>query len=130
MEERDRTILLVEDDEELRAVVARALRARGHRLEEAGSMEAAAAALEAGARPGLIVLDLNLPGDTGWDLLRGSAYADAGRPPVLVTSALTVRRSQLDAFGVAGYLSKPFPMETFICVVERLLSGEPIREIV
>jgi CheY-like chemotaxis protein len=130
MEKEMRAILLVEDDEELRAVLSRALRGRGQSLEEAWSAEEAEAALEAGLRPGLVVLDLNLPGATGWDLLRANAYADAGSPPVLIVSAITVRPSQLARFKVAGYLAKPFPLETFICVVERLLAGEPVREIV
>ena len=64
--------------------------------------------------PALVLLDLNLPGDTGWDLLRGPALAAAGSPPVVITSATTVSPTPLAEFGVAGYLPKPFPLETLV----------------
>ena len=59
-----------------------------------------------------MILDLNLPGDTGWDLLRGSSLAAAGSPPVIIASATTVSPRRLAEFDVAGYLPKPFPLET------------------
>ena len=75
-------------------------------------------------RPALVLLDLNLPGDTGWDLLRGLAMAAAGSPPVIITSATTVSPRRLAEFRCAGYLPKPFPLETLIATVERLLNSE------
>ena len=72
-------VLLVEDDESLRRIVARHLRGHGFVVEDVGSAEDAAAALERGLRPKLVLLDLNLPGDTGWDLIRGPALAAAAR---------------------------------------------------
>ena len=77
----------------------------------------------AGLRPALVLLDINLPGDTGWDLLRGPALAAAGSPPVVVASATTVSPRRLAEFGVAGYLPKPFPLETLVATIERLLDA-------
>jgi DNA-binding response OmpR family regulator len=114
------SILIVEDDEPLRAILARHLRARGHRVHEAISAEAAADALRGGIRPGLVLLDINLPGETGWSLLRGDALAAAGDPPVVVASATTVDPRRLREHGVAGYLPKPFPLQTLLAVIERL----------
>src|SRR6478609_41263 len=94
-----RQLLIVEDDESLRRIVVRHLRAQGYRVAEADSAEAAVEALEGGLRPEVVILDLNLPGDTGWDLLRGPALDAAGRPPVIITSATTVSPKWLDAFG-------------------------------
>ena len=82
-----RGILIVEDDESLRRIVARHLRARGYEVEEAASAEDATGALDDGLRPGVVILDVNLPGDTGWDLLRGRAFTAAGSPPVVITSS-------------------------------------------
>ena len=118
------TILLIEDDESLRRIVAGHLRGRGFRVEEAVSAEAAVASLQDGLRPALVLLDLNLPGDTGWDLLRGPELAWAGSPPVVITSATTVNPKRLAEFEVAGYLPKPFPLETLIATIERLLTSE------
>jgi DNA-binding response OmpR family regulator len=124
MAERGRAILIVEDDESLRRIVARHLRGLDHEVVEAASAEAAAAELWHGLRPGVVLLDLNLPGDTGWDFLRGPGLADAGSPPVVITSATTVSPRRLAEFQVAGYLPKPFPLETLVATVDRLLGQE------
>ena len=117
-------LLIVEDDETLRQIVARHLRARGYTVTEAASAEDAAQSLRSGRRPALVLLDLNLPGDTGWDLLRGRALADAGSPPVVITSATTVSPKRLAEFQIAGYLPKPFPLETLVATIERLIAEE------
>jgi DNA-binding response OmpR family regulator len=115
-------ILVVEDDEPLRSIVARHLRHRDYDVTEAGSAEQAVAALRGGLRPALVVVDVNLPGDTGWDLLRSPDMEAAGPPPVIIASAVTVSPRRLAEFAVAGYLPKPFPLETLIQTVERLLA--------
>jgi DNA-binding response OmpR family regulator len=122
MSEGNRPVLIVEDDESLRQIVSRHLRAQGYEVDEASSAEGAARAIENGLRPGVVILDLNLPGDTGWDLLRGAALSVAGSPPVVITSATTVSPKRLAEFGCAGYLPKPFPLETLVATLERVLN--------
>jgi DNA-binding response OmpR family regulator len=112
-------VLLIEDDESLCRIVSRYLREQGYEIEIAASSEDAEASLHHGLRPDLVLLDLNLPGDTGWDLLRGDAIASAGSPPVVITSATTVHPKRLAEFAVAGYLPKPFPLQTLVATVER-----------
>lgn len=128
MTEHGATLLLVEDDESLRSILARHLRSEGFKVDEATSAEEAGAVLESGLRPDLVLLDLNLPGNTGWDLLRGASLAAAGSPPVVITSAITVSPLRLAEFGVAGFLPKPFPLETLVGTIERLLTTEKRRE--
>jgi DNA-binding response OmpR family regulator len=118
------TILLIEDDESLRRILVKHLRSLGYRVEEAASAEDAYRTLAAGVKPAVVLLDLNLPGDTGWDLLRGSTLRGAGSPPVVITSATTVSPKLLAEFGVAGYLPKPYPLETLVATVERLIHPE------
>ena len=117
-------LLLVEDDESLRLIVARHLRSHGFAVEEAASAEEAEARLAAGCRPALVLLDLNLPGSTGWDLLRGASLGAAGAPPVVITSATTLSPKRLAEFHVAGYLPKPFPLETLVQTVERVTADD------
>ena len=114
-------ILIVEDDEALRSTLARHLRGHGYTVVEADSAEDTLAALHGGLRPSLVILDINLPGDTCWSLLRSPALDAAGRPPVVVASATAINPSRLREYGVAGYLPKPFPLETLVATVERLL---------
>ncbi len=127
MTERVVQVLIVEDDRELRGILARHLASLGYRVAEADSAEEARDLFEAGTRPRLVLLDLNLPGDTGWDLLRGDAFARAGRPPVVVTTATTVNPRRLAEFGVVGYLPKPFPLATLVATIERVLAASSDR---
>jgi DNA-binding response OmpR family regulator len=124
MADRRHSLLIVEDAEALRRIVSRHLRAIGYAVDEASSAEAAVEAIGNGLRPDLVILDLNLPGDTGWSFLRGPAMAAAGDPPVIVTSATTVSPRRLAEFRVAGYLPKPFPLETLVASIERVISEE------
>ena len=117
-------LLIVEDDESLRRIIARHLRHLGYPVEEAASAEEATRLLSTGLRPSLVMLDLNLPGDTGWDLLRRPDLASAGSPPVIITSATTVSPRRLAEFGCAGYLPKPFPLETLVATIDRVLHSE------
>jgi DNA-binding response OmpR family regulator len=117
-------ILFVEDDETLRHILAIQLRGRGYQVEEAASAEAAVVSLAGGLRPAIVLLDLNLPGDTGWDLLRSGVLDASGPPPVVITSAVTVNPRRLAEHGVAGYLPKPFAVETLFATIERLLTPE------
>ena len=112
-------VLMVEDDGPLAAIVARHLTTHGLPTDVVGSAEEAERRLTAGLRPALILLDINLPGDTGWSLLRGRAYAEAGRPRVVVVSATRITSARLHEYGVAGYLPKPFAMETLLETVRR-----------
>lgn len=120
----DAQLLMIEDDEPLAGLLSAHLRAHGYQVTVAPSAESAESALEGGLRPDLVILDINLPGDTGWSVLRSDAFEAAGRPPVVVASAMSVSPSRLREFGVAGYLPKPFAMDTLRSTLDRLLSKE------
>ena len=112
-------VLMIEDDSTLASIVTKHLRARGHEAQVAASAEEAAQLIRAGFRPTIVLLDINLPGDSGWGFLRGGSLAAAGSPPVFVVSATAVPPARLREFGCAGYLPKPFAVPTLIEIVER-----------
>ena len=112
-------VLLVEDDLPLATTIAKLLRARGHEARVAASAEEATEAIRTGYRPTLILLDINLPGDSGWSFLRSGVLRPAGDPPVFVVSATAVPAARLREFDCAGYLPKPFAVPTLIEIVER-----------
>jgi DNA-binding response OmpR family regulator len=121
-------VLLIEDDVPLAAAVSKHLKARGHNVRISGSAEEADAAIRAGFRPTIVLLDINLPGDSGWAFLRGGTLAAAGAPPVFVVSATAVPPSRLREFGCAGYLPKPFAVSTLVEIVERHHSEADIAD--
>ena len=112
-------VLLIEDDLPLATIVAKLLKARGHQARVAASAEEAAEMIRGGYRPTIVLLDINLPGDSGWSFLRAGVLDAAGSPPVFVVSATAVPPSRLREFGCAGYLPKPFAVPMLIDIVER-----------
>jgi two-component system response regulator RegX3 len=111
--------LLIEDDLPLATIISKHLRARGHQARVAASAEEATEIIRAGYRPTIVLLDINLPGDSGWGFLRSGGLDAAGNPPVFVVSATAVPPSRLREFHCAGYLPKPFAVSTLIEIVER-----------
>jgi two-component system OmpR family response regulator len=117
-------ILIIEDDEPLAGILSAYLRAHGYAVTIAPTAETARTLLSDALRPDLVLLDINLPGDTGWSVIRSQALDDAGHPPVVVASAMAVDPARLREFGVAGYLPKPFALETLTTTIDRLLDLE------
>ena len=116
-------ILLVEDDEVLCDLVKRNLEAREHEVSIAESAQTALAYLRA-ASFDLIILDINLPDQTGWDVLRTALSEGRIEPlvvegqgeklPVVVLSAVRVGPGRLAEFHPLAYLPKPFPMDALL----------------
>ena len=74
-------VLLVEDDEPLAGMLSAHLRARGYQVTVAGTAEDAAKPSAVACRPDIVLLDINLPGETGWSVLRSErSRPPAGRP--------------------------------------------------
>jgi DNA-binding response OmpR family regulator len=121
-------VLFVEDDAGLAGIVVRHLRAHGHDARSVESAEDAIELLRAGFRPNVVLLDINLPGASGWDLLRSGSLKGAGSPPVYVVTATNVPPARLREFDVAGLLPKPFAMPTLIEVVERCAREQQVDE--
>jgi DNA-binding response OmpR family regulator len=112
------TVLLVEDDTSLGAILAKNLEARGYRVDRAETLAQALASLAAEA-PRVMLLDVNLPDGSGWDVLR-ALEADGQRVPTVVLSAVQVSRARLGEFRPEACLPKPFPLEALLATVERL----------
>lgn len=108
-------ILLVEDEAVLRQVIARNLSVQGHVIEEAGSA-AEAVAKAGGFRADLLLLDINLPDRSGWDVLR-ELHRLGIEVPTIIVSAVRVSQARLEEFQPLAYLPKPFPLESLLRVV-------------
>ena|SRR5579859_2166885 len=117
-----RRVLIVEDEAILRKVIARNLVARGF---DVGEAETAVQAVDSAChdKPDLLLLDINLPDKSGWDVMRELRLR--GREvPTIVVSAVRVSQSRLDEFHPLAYLPKPFPIEALL----RLVMGAPRLE--
>ena len=100
----------------MRRVIVRNLAGRGHLVQEAETVSAAITAIDA-ERPDLILLDINLPDRTGWDLLR-ELRSQGVTIPTIIVSAVRVSQGRIAEFSPLAYLPKPFPLEALLRIVE------------
>jgi two-component system, OmpR family, alkaline phosphatase synthesis response regulator PhoP len=108
-------VLVVDDEEFVRLLVAQILGRAGYELDFAADGEAALARVEAW-RPDLVILDLMMPGMNGWEFRAAQqGDPDLSQIPVIVLSALG-RVSGLDA---AEFLQKPFELAALLTAVHR-----------
>jgi len=117
-----RRVLLVEDEAKLRRVIARNLTGRGLDVSEAATVAEALQALNSDL-PDLILLDINLPDRSGWDVLRDLQRRRISVPTIVV-SAVRVSQGRLDEFHPMAYLPKPFPIDALLRLV---LGSAPLR---
>lgn len=119
---RGASILVVEDDADCRTVLAELLELSGYRV---AAFREAPAALDVARRspPGLVMVDLHLPGRDGAWLVRElrSAGGQLASVPVLLTTGSPDARSIAESLGVVA-LEKPFDVERLLERVDAMIS--------
>ena len=116
-----RHILIVEDDAHIRLGLCDALRAEGYEVTDccAGSE---AIPLFKQRKPDLVVLDIMLPGRSGYDLCR-DIRASKSRVPVLMLSAKSQEVDKVVGLelGADDYVTKPFSLRELLARIQALL---------
>ena len=132
-------VLIVEDEHPLRRIITLNLARRGYEVAEADSVATAEEALAAwNADFDVILLDINLPDQTGWDVLRHLLSAASQAPPsdrpvkkmpkVIVMTAVRPPQARIEEFHPDAVLVKPFPLQALLRLVERVLASAPAEE--
>jgi DNA-binding response OmpR family regulator len=106
-------VLLVEDETALADVLERNLRVRGHDVMPVTTAESALTQIEE-QRPDALIIDVNLPDLTGWDILRRTSVADRDEMRVIIISAAPISPKRVEEFRPAAALQKPFPIDALI----------------
>lgn len=111
-------VLIVEDDADLREMMAQLLLLEGYRTETVANGREALQYLQKGDRPDVILLDLMMPVMDGWEFRRRQLEDPAlSRVPVVVLSALDPSRAaDLDG---AAFLKKPLDFDRLLELVRR-----------
>jgi CheY-like chemotaxis protein len=119
-------ILLVDDDPQVRATIARGLVELGYRVEQAES-GAEALAVIAGERPNLVILDYVMPEMDGAETAREIAKVDPDLPIIFSTGHSALRALRQAADG-APVLEKPFSLfELDELIKETLAEARKVR---
>jgi len=117
-------VLLVDDEPPIVVVLATTLRAHGYQVRTAATAQGALLALTEEV-PDVMLLDINLPDLTGWELLRRLSPVDRQRVPVIVFSASPLAPSRVEEFKPAGVLTKPFPVDALVRLLEEATGKAP-----
>ena len=114
-ETAQRPVLIVEDDEDLRDMMAQMLTIEGFDTSVAANGREALEYLHRETRPHVILLDLMMPVMDGWEFRRRQkADPDLAPVPVIVLSALDPARAAVDA---TAFLKKPLDFDHLLELV-------------
>ena len=106
-----RTVMIVEDDADIRSYLAEILEDEGYEVARAADGAEALDRLRANTPPSAILLDLMMPVMDGWqfrrELLKDPALAAI---PVIVLSGVVDPQREAALLGAAGYVDKPFKL--------------------
>jgi CheY-like chemotaxis protein len=115
-------LLIVEDNPDNMKLIRLVLMARGHAVVELAGGERLLETLQA-ERPDGVLLDIQLPGEDGYQLLARLKATRQELPPViaLTAHAMAGDRERALAAGFDAYLTKPIDVATFGQAIESLL---------
>jgi DNA-binding NtrC family response regulator len=114
-------ILVVDDEKNMRFVVARALASAGYDISEASSGEEAVSRVETES-PDLVILDQRMPGMDGIETLTAIKQEIPELPVIMLTAHGNIENAvQAIKSGAMDYLTKPFDVEELKLVVSKAL---------
>ena len=107
---------IVDDDASLRTALARALRGNGIRAQTFESAEAFLHRVD-GGEPECIVLDIHLPGMSGFELQELLAARGAEPPIIFITGHDDLLAQRARVHGTSGHLRKPFDTAALVSLI-------------
>lgn len=114
-----RSVLIVEDDADVRETMAEVLESEGFDVQAAREGREALELLHRGARPDLILLDLMMPGMNGWELRAElERQRELAAIPVIVVSAMDPGPDRDTVLRAAGFLKKPFTLSSLLTAID------------
>ena len=122
----DKTVLVVDDSVSMRQMVAFTLKEAGFEVIEAGDGKEAVAKLNDGAKPNLVIADLNMPNMDGITLIKEIRTMRAHKfTPILMltTESAEAKKKEGQAAGATGWIVKPFNPDQLLQVINKVLPG-------
>ncbi|MEO6042444.1 MAG: response regulator [Tepidiformaceae bacterium] len=116
-------ILVVDDDDPVRVMLARLLRTQGYAVSQAKDAETAREALDA-QRPDLVISDIVMPGESGIELRRTIAGLWPELPVILISGYSAEGPAEFAArTPKTTFVQKPFAADHFLALVKQTLTA-------
>jgi DNA-binding NtrC family response regulator len=113
-------ILVVDDEEDVRTLLTTLIEKMGHESVETGRAKDALTLIERG-KADLMLLDLNMPGVTGLELLKLIRRRRIMIPVVVVSAHVSAEiAKELSNLNIQGVLAKPFKRDRFEALIRKL----------
>ncbi len=117
------TILIVDDDDQLRRSFQKLLSEEGYTVESAASGETAVQKVQRHA-PDLVILDMRLPGQSGLETFRVIHGLDPKLPVIIMTAYGTTENAiEATKLGAFDYVLKPFEIPAMLAVIAQALEA-------
>lgn len=121
-------LLLVEDDDAVHCALAEVLQGEGYDVLHAFGPTDAMLAAQLNEEVGLVLLDLNLAGENGWDVFEHLTRTNPMLPIVIIT-ARSDQRALAEAAGAGALMEKPLNIPRLLELIAKLLSEQPAERI-
>lgn len=117
--DNNKSILIVDDEPSMRKNISDLLSPLGYQILEAGNGDAGMM-MFVQKKPDVIILDINLPGKNGLEVLKEIRAISVDTPVIIFTAFGTSERAiEAMKLGAFDYLEKPFELDEFVLTVER-----------
>lgn len=119
-------VLIVEDEKDMAELIRYNVKKQGHRTIIAENGEQAIAAVQC-HETDLVLLDIMLPGLSGWEVCRTLREISKGRTlPIIMLTALSAEEDRIKglSLGADDYLTKPFSVRELLLKVDRIMEKQ------
>jgi two-component system response regulator HydG len=125
-ESKRATVLVVDDDDDVRQLCADVLAANGFAVLQAAGADSASEII-AGGQVDIVLTDLNLPGTSGIELLRRTRQEAPEIDVVMMTGFGTIPTAvEATRLGACDYITKPFDIDELVAVLMRVAEHQEL----
>lgn len=119
-----RSVLVVDDDPEILSMLSTRLGLRGYQVSTASDGHAALATARR-EQPELVLLDVMMPGKSGWEVARALKQdPETAKIKIVIVSAIGEKTNELTSplYGADAYIDKPFEFEKLEKMIDKLFA--------
>lgn len=124
---KSKTILIVEDDQDISFAISKLLEDEGYIILAAENGIAALELIQKQGVPNLILLDMIMPKMNGWEFAREFAAKYGSPCPIIVMTAAADAKQRAKEINAIDFIEKPFNFDKFLALIKKHLEDYAIK---